>query len=145
MRRSLIEREGLTTNEVTKATGLTCRQLNYWSHLGFMEPSVQKSSGPGTQKLYSVGDVMRLRCLRELRSAGWSIQKLRKAINLMRVLAIGEHTDLAQLVQTGPHLLGMFESPEGKRILKDLTSDGQLTLDLILETLNSDARRRLDK
>ncbi len=73
-----------TTAEVANATGFSVRQLDYWTQQGLLRPSIQQSHGPGTRRLYSVEDLIQLQFIRQLRHFGWSLQKIRTAIDTLR-------------------------------------------------------------
>lgn len=72
------------TAEVVRITGFTPRILDYWARTGLVVSSVQEPQGPGTRRLYSLEDVVLLRCLERLRMSGWSTQMLRVAVRELR-------------------------------------------------------------
>lgn len=71
-----------STAEAARVSGFTVRQLDYWATSRMLIPSVSQSNGPGTRKLYSFDDLIRLQFIKQLNEAGWSTQKIRKAIKL---------------------------------------------------------------
>src|SRR5258708_39708359 len=75
------------TSTVTRLTGLTVRQLDTWEHRGFFVPSIRKSQGSGTRRLYSFEDLVQLRLIAHLRLQGVSLQRLRKAVSFLHKLA----------------------------------------------------------
>lgn len=62
------------------ATGITYRQLDYWSRTGLVEPSVRLVYGSGTQRLYSFRDVVVLKIVKRLLDTGVSLQNIRTAV-----------------------------------------------------------------
>lgn len=67
------KREGLTTQQVTRMTGLTRRQLQYWRGTGLLIPALT----PGGHGRYSAADLRYLRLMRVLRDNSVSIQQMR--------------------------------------------------------------------
>lgn len=62
-------------------SGATERQLRYWDALGLVQPSIQQTNGKrGRRRLYSALDLRRLRELANQRSAGITLQHIRKAL-----------------------------------------------------------------
>ena len=44
-----------------RAAGITYRQLDYWARTGLVEPSIRPASGSGTQRIYSLCDIVVLK------------------------------------------------------------------------------------
>jgi DNA-binding transcriptional MerR regulator len=91
--------QSFTSSQVSERTGLTPRQLQWWDEQGIVVPARQ-----GHHRLYSSKDLAELAVLCELRRRGFSLQRLRKLILLLR-REFGHR--LADLVSRGPglHLL----------------------------------------
>ena len=78
------DEQGYRVPEVTKAVGISYRQLDYWARTGLVTPSVRDASGSGTQRLYSFQDLVQLKVIKRLIDAGISLQRIRKAIQYLR-------------------------------------------------------------
>ena len=79
-----MEETGYRGPQTCKIVGITYRQLDYWTRTGLVTPSLQPAQGSGTQRLYSFGDLLQLKLIKELTDAGASLQKVRQAIDYVR-------------------------------------------------------------
>lgn len=132
-----------TTSQVSDITGLTKRQLDHWARCGLFEPSIQKSSGPGTHKIYSIEDLVQLRSLVKLKCYHWSTQKIRKAIFMLREVMNDPHPLKRSMLVADKHtMIAICKTQEGERLLMDaLASGGQQVLGVVLEVLEEDIRQ----
>lgn len=64
--------------------GITYRQLDYWARTGLVEPTVRRAEGSGSQRLFSFGDIVRLRVVKRLLDTGVSLQRVRVAIEALQ-------------------------------------------------------------
>lgn len=69
---------------VSKITGLSIRQVDYWDRTHFIKPSVGEASGYGSVRLYSFKDLIQLKVAKTLIDKGISLQKIRKAITYLK-------------------------------------------------------------
>ncbi len=69
---------------VCKIVGISYRQLDYWTTTGLITPSVRKSEGSGSQRLYAFDDIVQLRVIKSLLDAGVSLQRIRAALDFVR-------------------------------------------------------------
>lgn len=69
---------------VSKITGLSFRQIDYWDSTHFIKPSVSEASGYGSVRLYSFKDLIQLKVAKTLMDKGISLQKIRKAITYLK-------------------------------------------------------------
>jgi DNA-binding transcriptional MerR regulator len=83
-----MEQTGYRGPQTCKIVGITYRQLDYWTRTKLVTPTLQPAQGSGTQRLYSFGDLLQLKLIKELTDAGASLQKVRQAIDYVR-----EHVD----------------------------------------------------
>ncbi len=92
-------KESFTSSQVSERTGLTPRQLQWWDEQGIVVPARQ-----GHRRLYSSKDLAELAILCDLRRRGFSLQRIRRMIALLR-REFGHR--LADLLSRGPglHLL----------------------------------------
>ena len=72
-------KQSFTSSQVSKRTGLTARQLQWWDEQGIVVPARQ-----GHRRLYSAKDLAELAILCDLRRRGFSLQRIRKMIALLR-------------------------------------------------------------
>src|SRR5438552_17629395 len=95
--------EGFTSNQASRLTGCTPRQLRYWDQVGLVQPSVQSTGGrPGVPRLYSFRDLVALRVVRSLLDGGMSLQRVRRAWDYLNSKAkLDRHLSEANLVTDG--------------------------------------------
>lgn len=76
-----------TSEKVCAITHLSKRQLQYWDEQQFLSPSISgKKTGRGRRRLYDFRDLVSLRVAADLRSAGISLQLIRRAVEHLRNL-----------------------------------------------------------
>lgn len=63
MTMTALRRRGRGTPEVCRLAGVSFRQLDYWSRLGLVSPSVAECWGSGTRRLWSDDDVAAVRAV----------------------------------------------------------------------------------
>ena len=68
-----------TSQEVIQLTGITARQLQWWDERGIVVPARQ-----GHRRIYSFEDLMEVAVICELRSKGFSLQRMRKVIRFLQ-------------------------------------------------------------
>jgi len=132
-----------TTVELAQATGFSVRQLDYWAHQQILVPSIQRSRGPGTRKLYGIEDLIQLQFIRRLKHYGWSTQKIRAAINTLRTV-IDDPDPLrnAVLIHGRATIIALCKTRQGERILLDaLSVGGQQVMGIVLEMLIEEAHQ----
>lgn len=66
----------LTLPEVAALASVQYRTLHAWVRRGFVEPSIQASSGSGSPNLFTRRDALNVRILADLRRAGVSLATL---------------------------------------------------------------------
>ena len=88
-----------TSREVSERTGLTPRQLQWWDEQGIVVAARQ-----GHRRLYSAKDLAELAVLCDLRRRGFSLQRIRRMIDLLRRQFGHRLADLAAR-GSGLHLL----------------------------------------
>jgi len=71
--------QSFTSSQVSERTGLTPRQLQWWDEQGIVVPARQ-----GHRRLYSPKDLAELAILCDLRRRGFSLQRIRRMIELLR-------------------------------------------------------------
>jgi len=130
-----------STNEVARMSGFSVRQIAYWAKQGIIVPSVQQAHGSGTRSRYSLDDLLQLRFVQQLRNHGWSVQKIREAINKLREVMDDPYVlQRAIPVHGAQTILAICKTKEGERILLDcLDPGGQQVMWIYLWTLQEEA------
>ena len=76
-----------SSRDVASLTGLTARQLQWWDTKRLLRPSVpthKTAAGGFTERRYSPVDLFELVALADLRRRGFSVQKIRTILNILR-------------------------------------------------------------
>lgn len=76
-----------SSRDVASLTGLTARQLQWWDAKRLLRPSVpthKTAAGGFTERRYSPVDLFELVALADLRRRGFSVQKIRTILNILR-------------------------------------------------------------
>ena len=76
-----------SSRDVAALTGLTARQLQWWDAKHLLRPSVpthKTAAGGFTERRYSPVDLFELVALADLRRRGFSVQKLRTILEILR-------------------------------------------------------------
>ncbi|HRC86019.1 MAG TPA: MerR family transcriptional regulator [Thermoanaerobaculia bacterium] len=143
--RRLLER-AYTSREAAEVTGVPFFTIDYWGRTKFLEPTVAKGAGrgKGRQRMYSYGDLIRLRIARELREQNVSLETLRALIHKLgpvsqelsraRYVVVGEEVEIAE---SFAELTSLLRRP-GRRTFGML-----LDLGALLANVRSEARRLL--
>jgi DNA-binding transcriptional MerR regulator len=71
--------QSFTSSQVSERTGLTPRQLQWWDEQGIVVPARS-----GHRRIYSVKDLAELAVLCDLRRRGFSLQRIRRMMTLLR-------------------------------------------------------------
>src|SRR5213082_3129914 len=71
--------ESFTSQEVIRLTGITARQLQWWDEKRIVVPARQ-----GHRRVYSLDDVSEIAVICELRSKGFSLQRMRKVVRFLQ-------------------------------------------------------------
>src|SRR5512147_1178003 len=76
-----IQREKLTIQEVSEATGLSAHTLRYYERIGLIHPIEREDN---TRRLYTEQDVGWIDFLLKLRATGMSVKEMQKYAELQR-------------------------------------------------------------
>ncbi len=130
------------TGAVAQLSGVNRQTLTYWDRTGFLSPGVQAAGG-GRRRRYSFQDVLAARVAQRLRSAGVSLQALRRVVVFVQGLEGTLSHPLAEryLVMNGSDV----EMVAQGRALSVLGRPGQVTLALgfDLETERANLREEV--
>lgn len=132
-----------STVELAKLTGFSIKQLDYWAIQGILVPSVRRSDGPGTRKIYSIDDLVQLQFIRRLKNHGWSTRKIGQAIKILReIMQDPNPLKHAILIHGKSTLIALCKTREGERIAIDaLSTGGQQVMGIVLEMLMEEAQQ----
>lgn len=72
------------TNFVSSLTGASVAQLNIWDRKGLVSPSILKSTGRGSIRLYSFKDIVEIKTIAYLRTNNISIRNIKLAIDYLK-------------------------------------------------------------
>ena len=70
------EPSGYTTKQVARITGLSLRQVDTWTTLGIVFPSINNEKGSGTTRYYSYRDILELNVAKKLKDQGQSMDRI---------------------------------------------------------------------
>ncbi|MEO8476932.1 MAG: MerR family transcriptional regulator [Actinomycetota bacterium] len=131
--------QGFRAPEAVRITGVTYRQLDYWTRTDLVTPSINDAHGSGTQRLYSFQDLATLRVIKRLLDTGLSLQRIRTAVAHLRQMDERPHG--VTLMSDGA---GIYEAHSPEAVV-DLLKNGQgvfaISLDAVWSDLESDVQR----
>jgi DNA-binding transcriptional MerR regulator len=131
--------EGFTSQQASRLTGCTPRQLRYWDQVKLVQPSVQGTGGrPGVPRLYSFRDLVALRVVRSLLDGGMSLQRVRSAWEYLNSNAkLDQHLSEVKLVTDGQSI---FKLSRKRDEVLDALRGGQMAffveIDQIARSVN---------
>ena len=131
--------QGFRAPEAKRITGITYRQLDYWTRTGLVTPSVNDAHGSGTQRLYSFQDLATLRVIKNLLDTGVSLQRVRKAVEHLRSMNRRPHG--VTLMSDGH---GVYEAHTPEAVI-DLLKNGQGVFAISLDRVWSDVEESVNK
>ena len=136
-----MDQEGFRGPQVCGIVGISYRQLDYWDRTDLISPSLAKATGSGSQRLYSYGDLVELKVIKQLLDAGVNLRQARRAIECLRD-SVGEDLATANLVLAGE---GSVLVQSGEEII-DLLRGGQGVFNIVplagvVEELDADIVR----
>ena len=129
------------TKTISRISGLSARQIDYWDRTHFIKPSVSEASGYGSVRLYSFNDLIQLKVAKTLMDKGISLQKIRKAISYLKKNMPGIERPLSELkfLTDGETI---FVLTKDNKIIIDTLKSGQLIFSIalgeIVESLKGD-------
>ncbi len=120
-----------TSKEVATLAGISLRQLDHWTRLQVVKPE-REAAGRGTVRRWSAKQVVELRVVGQLREAGISMQRIRRAVGWLRMHLPKVKRPLTELsfVTDGRRVFYLSPNP-GK--LVDVLAGGQFVLTVPME------------
>ena len=77
---SRVSLRGWSADSARRIAGISYRQLDYWDKTALVRPSVQHARGKGSRRVYAFEDLVELRVVARLLTAGISLPAVRKAV-----------------------------------------------------------------
>lgn len=74
---------GFTARQVVRLTGVPYSTLNLWAKNGLVQPSVAPGTGSGSERVYSLSDLVALKVAFELRKSGVTTSSLKKIVEFL--------------------------------------------------------------
>ena len=121
--------EEFSAGDARMITGATQRQLDYWDERRVVPASLGRKEGKGNERKYSYADLVKLRVVVELRKAGLSLQRIRKALKILN--GWEPETDALvgkRLVTDGRDVL---VTTSDSQVLKSVLRQGQLAFSVV--------------
>ena len=120
-----------TSKDAARLAGISLRQLDHWARLQVVKPKGE-AAGRGTVRRWAAPQVVELRVIGQLREAGVSMQRIRRAVTWLRAHLTKVVTPLAELsfVTDGQRVFYLSPNP-GK--LVDVLAGGQVALTVPME------------
>ena len=129
-----------SSSEAARLAGVSYRQLDYWARTGFIKPA-RDARGRGSARRWGPLEVVQLRVAKELRDAGVSLQKVRRATAWLRKALPKVAAPLAELALVTDGQRVFYLSPNPGRLI-DVLAGGQAVLTVpmgdILRKVNVD-------
>jgi DNA-binding transcriptional MerR regulator len=127
--------DGYLIGDAARHSLLTRAMLDYLCREKVVVPSLPAKRGRGRPRRYSFGDLVLLRALEKLLSAGVSVRRVRKALQTLREYfgdISPERLPTHYLVTDGAGVY-LQEYSKGKKRLLDLDGTGQMSFFFVLE------------
>ena len=107
-----------------RIVGLRYHQLDYYDRKGLVRPSLGSAKGHGSRRVYSFADLVGLRVIREMLDQGLSVQRIRKAVAVLRRewSKAGDLGTGARIVTDGK---GAWLALDAERLVSLLDAPGQ--------------------
>jgi predicted RNase H-like HicB family nuclease len=132
-----MEMQAYTSQEACRLAGISYRQLDYWVRQMAIRPA-QPARGSGSARRWSSLEIVQLRVMSELRKAGISLPRVRRAVNWLRKALSKVALDDLVLVTDGREIFYLSPNP-GK--LVDVLAGERLVLSIpVGETLRKVGR-----
>lgn len=84
------ETKGYRGTVASKVAGITYRQLDYWARKQIVVPSITRSHGSGSRRLYSFRDVLILSVSKKLLDTGVNLQNVTSTIGFLSLRSCAE-------------------------------------------------------
>lgn len=133
-----------STKLVSKVTGASLRQMEYWDRTGLVKPSVQPAVGKGIPRLYSFTDILQIKTVATLREEGISLQRIRRCIAYLKAHLAEIETPLAELrlLTDGETIFVLTDDP---KVVVDTLRKGQLVWSFAIGKMVQEVRKEVEQ
>lgn len=132
-----VDEAGYRAPAAARAAGITYRQLDYWDRTAVLSPSLVAARGSGTQRLYSFRDIVVLRVIKALLTAGVNLRSVRTAVQWLHTT---EHDPAGLTLLSDGVSVYAETSPD---VILDVLAGGQAVFAIGLQRVTYDAARSL--
>ena len=135
-----IERS-FSTGQLAQFVGVPEYEVDYWAKTELLVPSIERAYGQGTRRRFSVEDVLKATFIKRLRKEKWKPNQIKTAMSVLRhALVNPDYLRDPVLVHDGRALLVLCRAKSGGRTLIDATNPSQCVLEIVLDTLEEEAK-----
>lgn len=132
--------QGYTGPEVCKITGISYRQLDHWTTTKLIEASVRNIKGSGFHRIYSFNDIVLVKLVKKLRSAGISLQKIRIALkNVNKILGKNSNISDVSIFSDGSSIYVLTDNDQ----MIDLLKKGQAVFGISLGPVHTETEAEI--
>ena len=121
--------KGFSASEARAITRATQRQLDYWDEKEIVRPSIRRRQGKGKERRYSYTDLLKLRIVVELRRAGLSLQRIRKALRALKDWDANDDALAGKRIVTDGQ--NVFVATSDQEVLRNVIAHGQLAFAVV--------------
>ena len=132
--------QGYTGPEVCKITDISYRQLDHWTTTKLINASVRNIKGSGFHRIYSFNDIVLVKLVKKLRSAGVSLQKIRIALkNVDSILGKNSNLSDVSIFSDGTSIYVLNDNDQ----MIDLLKKGQAVFGISLGPVHTETEAEI--
>ena len=132
--------QGYTGPEVCKITDISYRQLDHWTTTKLITASVRNIKGSGFHRIYSFNDIVLVKLVKKLRSAGISLQKIRIALkNVNKILGKNSNISDVSIFSDGSSIYVLTDNDQ----MIDLLKKGQAVFGISLGPVHTETEAEI--
>ena len=117
------------------AARITYRQLDHWARTRLVVPSIQHAHGSGTNRLYSLRDILVLQVVKRLLETGVSLASIRRAVTTLTGRGIADLAGIT-LISDG---ITVFACTNDDEVI-DLVNGGQGVFGIAIGSVMADVK-----
>ena len=122
---------GFTPKQVTHLTGVPYSTLNLWANKGLIRPSIAEGVGSGSERVYSLRDLVALKVAFALRKAGVTTKSLEKVVQFLhKHEGMEQPLAEARLIVSGRDVVAVKNDQE---LMSVLSKPGQSCLSFVVD------------
>ncbi len=132
--------QGYTGPEVCNITGISYRQLDHWTTTKLIKASGRNIKGSGFHRIYSFNDIVLVKLVKKLRSAGISLQKIRIALkNVNNLLGKNSNISDVSIFSDGASIYVLTDNDQ----MIDLLKKGQAVFGISLGPVHTETEAEI--